>query len=258
MGVNGGGTPLISSRAYRKSVAVLIDPPGWPAHGRLWSHLASDVSLDELHAFARRAGVPERSFEGDHYDVPEERYAAMVAAGALPVPGRELVRRLQGSGLRRPKRRGERVLASFAQPDGRRLDTLLSALPPPGPVRTVHLLAMARTQVLVLPDGATGTEGFLLPRADLAGAADAQAALAGLGTEVLGSAWRYGGPPVQLGYLRRVRAGRIGGADAEVVLRWRWPGLVAPPQPAAPASWVDAGQAAALLPVVLAPLVRTS
>jgi Protein of unknown function (DUF4031) len=24
-------------------VAVLIDPPGWPAHGRLWSHLASDV-----------------------------------------------------------------------------------------------------------------------------------------------------------------------------------------------------------------------
>jgi hypothetical protein len=239
-------------------VAVLIDPPGWPAHGRLWSHLASDASLEELHAFARGAGVPARSFEGDHYDVPEERYPAMVAAGAVPVPGRELVRRLQRSGLRRPKRRGERVLASFAQPYEARLDTLKSSLPPPGPVRVVHLLAVARTQVLVLPDGATGTEGFLLPHAELPAAADPQAALAGLGGEVLGSAWRYGGPPVQVGYLRRVRGERIADAEAEVVLRWRWPGLVAPPRPAAPGAWVDAGQAAALLPVVLAPLVRPS
>jgi Protein of unknown function (DUF4031) len=244
--------------SYRKAVAVLIDPPGWPAHGRLWSHLASDVSLDELHTFARRTGVPARSFEGDHYDVPEERYPAMVAAGALPVPGRELVRRLQRSGLRRPKRRGERVLASYPQPDETRLDTLQSPLPPPGPVRVVHLLAVARTQVLVLPDGATGTEGFLLPCADLPPAADPQVALAGLGGEVLGSSWRYGGPAVQVGYLRRVRDERIGDAEAELVLRWRWPGLVPPPRPAAPASWVDAGQAAALLPVVLAPLVRPS
>ncbi len=239
-------------------MAVLIDPPGWPAHGRLWSHLASDVSLDELHAFARRAGVPGRSFEGDHYDVPEERYAAMVAAGAVPVPGRELVRRLQRSGLRRPKRRGERVLGSFAQPDGARLDTLRSALSPPGPVRAVHLLAVARAQVLVLPDGATGTEGFRLPRASLVPDADPQVALAALGGDVLGSAWRYGGPPVQVGYLRYVRGERVGGADSELVLRWRWPGLVAPPQPLIAGSWVDAGQAAALLPVVLAPLVRPS
>jgi hypothetical protein len=239
-------------------VAVLIDPPGWPAHGRLWSHLASDVSLEELHAFARRTGVPERSFEGDHYDVPEERYPAMVAAGALPIPGRELVRRLQRSGLRRPKRRGERVLASFPQPGRGRLDTLLSPLPPPGPVRAVYLLAVARTQVLVLPDGATGTEGFLLPRSDVAPGVDPQLVVAELGGSVLGPAWRYGGPPVQVGYLRNVRGERVGGADSELVVRWRWPGLVAPPQPAAGASWVDVGQAAALLPVVVAPLVRPS
>jgi hypothetical protein len=237
-------------------VAVLIDPPGWPAHGRLWSHVASDVSLDELHAFARRAGVPERSFEGDHYDVPEERYPAMVAAGALPVPGRELVRRLQRSGLRRPKRRGERVLASFARPGSGRLDTLLSSLPPPGPVRAVYLLAVARTQVLVLPDGVTGTEGFLLPWSEVGPDVDPRVTLSELGASVLGAAWRYGGPPVQVGYLRNVRDGRIGGADSQLVLRWRWPGLVAPPQPVAGASWVDAGQAAALLPVVVAPLVR--
>ena len=51
-------------------MALLLDRPAWPAHGRLWSHLVSDTSLEELHAFARLAGVPSRSFEGDHYDVP--------------------------------------------------------------------------------------------------------------------------------------------------------------------------------------------
>lgn len=91
-------------------MTVLIDPPAWPAHGRLWSHLVSDASLAELHAFARRAGVPERGFDGDHYDVPAERYDALVAAGAVPVPARELLRRLVASGLRVPHLRGERVL----------------------------------------------------------------------------------------------------------------------------------------------------
>ena len=32
---------------------ILIDPPQVPSRGRLWSHLASDVSYDELHVFAR-------------------------------------------------------------------------------------------------------------------------------------------------------------------------------------------------------------
>ena len=36
----------------------LIDPPNAPGHGRLWSHLASDTSYDELHAFARELGRP--------------------------------------------------------------------------------------------------------------------------------------------------------------------------------------------------------
>ncbi|MFE3408058.1 DUF4031 domain-containing protein, partial [Streptomyces mirabilis] len=29
-------------------MTVYIDPPAWPGHGRLWSHLVSDVSYDEL------------------------------------------------------------------------------------------------------------------------------------------------------------------------------------------------------------------
>ena len=81
-------------------MAVLIDPPRWPAHGTVFGHLVSDSSLDELHAFAARAGLPTRAFDHDHYDVPESRYAALVEAGALPVDERELVRRLVASGLR--------------------------------------------------------------------------------------------------------------------------------------------------------------
>jgi hypothetical protein len=82
---------------------ILIDPPLAEGRGRLWSHLASDVSYDELHAFAREAGVPERGFDRDHYDVPSEWYDAMVALGATPVTSRELVKRLVAAGLRRRK-----------------------------------------------------------------------------------------------------------------------------------------------------------
>ena len=73
---------------------IIIDPPRVEAHGRVWSHLASDTSLEELHTFARRIGVPERGFDGDHYDVPSEWYDEVVAAGATPVSSRELVTRL--------------------------------------------------------------------------------------------------------------------------------------------------------------------
>jgi hypothetical protein len=81
-------------------MAVLVDFPIWPAHGRLWAHLVSDSTLEELHDFATRAGLPPRSFDLDHYDVPEERIPDLVALGAQQVPGQELVRRLIASGLR--------------------------------------------------------------------------------------------------------------------------------------------------------------
>jgi hypothetical protein len=85
-------------------VSLLIDPPIWPAHGRVWSHLVSDESFDELHAFAREVGLPERGFHRDHYDVPAELYDQVVDAGAVAVSSRDLVARLRASGLRRPAR----------------------------------------------------------------------------------------------------------------------------------------------------------
>lgn len=96
---------------YDRPVTILIDPPRFEAHGRRWSHLVSDSSLEELHAFARRCGIPARGFEGDHYDVPEERYDAVVAEGAVPTDARTLLRRLVASGLRLQKRRGDKGVA---------------------------------------------------------------------------------------------------------------------------------------------------
>jgi hypothetical protein len=81
-------------------VAVLIDDPLWWWRGRRWCHMVSDSSLDELHDFAAALSVPRRSFQGDHYDIPEEYRHAMVEAGAQEVSSRELLRRLRAAGLR--------------------------------------------------------------------------------------------------------------------------------------------------------------
>jgi hypothetical protein len=81
-------------------VTVLIDQPIWPAHDTLWAHIVSDSDLVELHDFAARAGIPRRAFDHDHYDVPERKWHELVAMGAKPVGVRELVERLQASGLR--------------------------------------------------------------------------------------------------------------------------------------------------------------
>lgn len=81
-------------------MTVYIDPPAWPAHGTLFSHLVSDGSLRELRLFARAAEVPDRALDLDHYDVPAARYDDLVAAGAVAVEGGDLARRLATSGLR--------------------------------------------------------------------------------------------------------------------------------------------------------------
>lgn len=79
---------------------IFIDPPYWPAHGTVFSHLISDTSLAELHDFAASNGVSERAFDQDHYDVPQRLYAELVTAGATAVSGKGLARTLMASGLR--------------------------------------------------------------------------------------------------------------------------------------------------------------
>jgi hypothetical protein len=85
-------------------MAILVDTPIWPFRDRLWCHLVSDTSYDELHVVAEQLGIPRRGFQGDHYDLPAEMRDAAIALGAQPVTGRELITRLRASGLRRPHR----------------------------------------------------------------------------------------------------------------------------------------------------------
>ena len=96
---------------------IYVDAPTWPGHGRFWSHLVSDTSYDELHAFAARLGVPPRAFERDDYVVVATRHADGVRLGGIVVGCKELVRRLIDSGLRRRKHAGARGLPS-ARPRG--------------------------------------------------------------------------------------------------------------------------------------------
>lgn len=106
-------------------MAVLIDPPTWPAHGTVFSHLVSDTSLEELHQLAEVAGVHPRAFDRDHYDVPERLYAACVAAGAVEASTRAVVAALRASGLRRTK------ATARAETEARRA-RLLARWPLPG------------------------------------------------------------------------------------------------------------------------------
>lgn len=79
---------------------ILVDEAVWPFRGRRWCHMVSDSSVEELRAFARSIGVDDRLFDGDHYDLTTEMRADALAAGAVEVAGRELVRRLRAAGLR--------------------------------------------------------------------------------------------------------------------------------------------------------------
>lgn len=97
-------------------MTIYIDPPAWPAHGTLFSHVISDASLEELHRFAAGCGLSERAFDRDHYDVPAHRYDSLVTHGAVPVSGRELARILTGCGLRvRGIERTERVRRNLSR-----------------------------------------------------------------------------------------------------------------------------------------------
>ena len=91
-------------------MSIYIDPPVWPAHGTVFSHLISDASLAELHEFAAAAGISERAFDRDHYDVPVHLYDELVQAGAIELSGAQLTRTLIASGLRIPlKERPEKI-----------------------------------------------------------------------------------------------------------------------------------------------------
>lgn len=182
---------------------LLIDPPAWPAHGRLWSHLVSTTSYAELHDFADRAGISRRAFEGDHYDIPQERYDEVVAAGATPTEGRDLLIALRDSGLRISKRKHERVVLSTPDapwlPPGSRADVIASRQdnPPPNTVVVRAALSSDKGLFVVERDDGGGPD---LPTRTVQSGESAESALTalceGIGVSSAGAAL--------LGYVRNV------------------------------------------------------
>ncbi|MEO7268722.1 MAG: DUF4031 domain-containing protein [Knoellia sp.] len=182
---------------------LLIDPPAWPAHGRLWSHLVSTTSYAELHDFADRAGISRRAFEGDHYDIPQERYDDVVTAGAVPIDGRELVKRLRDSGLRISKRKHERVVMSTPDaswlPPRSRADVIASRQDNPPPNTVVVRAVVREAGALLVVERADG-RGLDLPTRTVGDGERAEDALRALCDELGVTA--HGA--ALLGYVRNV------------------------------------------------------
>lgn len=107
MARNGVRLPGAPGRTVTILVDVLRD------HGRdgrlagEWCHMASDAGFDELHAFARRLGLPPFAFERDHYDLRPALRERAVRLGAEEVGRREFLLRMAGP-------RGDRVRARSA------------------------------------------------------------------------------------------------------------------------------------------------
>lgn len=86
---------------------ILVDL-GVVHKGKVWCHMASDLSFAELHAFAKRLGLKRSWFDGDHYDLQPAMRQKAVAAGAISVSSKELLFRMVGP-------RGDRIRACVSR-----------------------------------------------------------------------------------------------------------------------------------------------
>jgi hypothetical protein len=83
-------------------MAILIDTAIWPWRDWLWCHMISDTSVSELKEFAQKMGIPERGFQGDHFDLPDHMRSIAIEHGAREVSSREILQALYAAGLRQP------------------------------------------------------------------------------------------------------------------------------------------------------------
>ena len=69
-------------------MAVYVDDAVTLWRGQRWAHLMADT-LDELHVFAARLGLPRHAFQnktsGAHYDVPAPMREQAIALGAVAI-----------------------------------------------------------------------------------------------------------------------------------------------------------------------------
>jgi len=69
-------------------MTVYVDDAVTLWRGRRWAHLMADT-LDELHTFAARLGIPRHAFQnktsGAHYDVSADLRELAIVLGAQPI-----------------------------------------------------------------------------------------------------------------------------------------------------------------------------
>jgi Protein of unknown function (DUF4031) len=87
----------------RSAMSVYVDQPVHRFRHMLMCHMLAD-SPEELHEMADRIGMARKWYQRDastpHYDIPREKRAAAIAAGAVEVDRRGLVaviRRIRAS-----------------------------------------------------------------------------------------------------------------------------------------------------------------
>jgi hypothetical protein len=106
---------------------ILIDPLVlWNYRGRrLWCHMASDHSVNELHSFAKLIGMNREWFQDKagkpHYDLTEARRDLAVARGAHQVTTEEMLWKCSRSGVWKvsPRIRARLERENFLRADGR-------------------------------------------------------------------------------------------------------------------------------------------
>ncbi len=74
---------------------ILVDQAIYLWRGRKWCHMTSDVSLEELHAFAAQLGMKREWFQDHpkmpHYDITAEQRLIALKMGAIPAEGAQLL-----------------------------------------------------------------------------------------------------------------------------------------------------------------------
>lgn len=91
-------------------MTVYVDDAVSLWRGQRWAHLMADT-LDELHAFAQRLGVPRHAFQdrtsGAHYDIPAALREQALVLGATAI-SRHIDRALVHAVIANAKRQGRR------------------------------------------------------------------------------------------------------------------------------------------------------
>lgn len=72
-------------------MSVYVDPAVNPFRNMKMCHMLADT-VEELHAMADRIGLKREWFQGDHYDVSISKRRLAVAAGAIEVTQKEIVK----------------------------------------------------------------------------------------------------------------------------------------------------------------------